>query len=215
MPEYRLVFEKSGSARWLSHLDMMHTLARAFLRADIPLRHSEGFNPHPRISIAHPLSVGVDGLCELLDFETDFADVAAIPERINRYLPEDIRALEAYVPQQSARKIAFAAYRLELEYDNGAPSVDKLIEFFSRDPIPVEKRSKKGTTVINLHASYTTFKVAAKDDNTLVLEVIVDASQAPINPKYFKSALDESELRPDFMRAARTMFLDAECRKFV
>ena len=53
----RLLFEKKGSAVWISHLDLMRLFQRAFKRADLPLKHTQGFNPRPSVSIALPLSV--------------------------------------------------------------------------------------------------------------------------------------------------------------
>ena len=54
----RLLFSKTGRAKYISHLDLMRTFQRAFFRSGIQIRHTEGFNPHPFVSIALPLSVG-------------------------------------------------------------------------------------------------------------------------------------------------------------
>ena len=60
MPEkLRLRFEKTGRAIYISHLDLMRTMQRVFLRADCPLKYSEGFNPHALISILLPLSKAI------------------------------------------------------------------------------------------------------------------------------------------------------------
>ena len=67
----RALFEKTGNAVWMSHLDLMRLLQRAFKRADLHLKHTQGFNPRPSVSIALPLSVGVESVCELLDFDLD------------------------------------------------------------------------------------------------------------------------------------------------
>ena len=67
----RVLFEKTGNAVWISHLDLMRLFQRAFKRAGLPLTHTKGFNPRPSVSIALPLSVGVESACELLDFELD------------------------------------------------------------------------------------------------------------------------------------------------
>lgn len=86
MPEkLRLRFEKTGRAIYISHLDLMRTMQRVFLRADCPLKYSEGFNPHALISILLPLSVGVGSVCELMDFQLrEEVDLAALPERGSR-----------------------------------------------------------------------------------------------------------------------------------
>ena len=54
----RLLFEKTGDAVYLSHLDLMRVFQRAFKRADIMIWHSQGFSPRAYVSIALPLSVG-------------------------------------------------------------------------------------------------------------------------------------------------------------
>ena len=97
MPEkLRLRFEKTGRAIYISHLDLMRTMQRVFLRADCPLKYSEGFNPHALISILLPLSVGVGSVCELMDFQLrEEVDLAALPERLTAVMPEGIRAFYA------------------------------------------------------------------------------------------------------------------------
>ncbi len=69
MRRTRLLFSKTGRARYISHLDLMRTFQRVFLRAGIRLRHTEGFNPHPYMVFALPLPVGCESDCELLDFD--------------------------------------------------------------------------------------------------------------------------------------------------
>ena len=67
----RLLFEKVDNAIWMSHLDLMRVFQRAFQRAGLPLKHTQGFNPRPSVSIALPMSVGVESVCELLDFDLE------------------------------------------------------------------------------------------------------------------------------------------------
>ena len=214
MPKYRLVFQKTGSAKWLSHLDVMHTFARAFLRAGIPLKHSEGFNPHPKISIAHPLPVGVEGYGELLDFEADCPSLERVPELLNAALPVGLRAIRAYPPQAAASEIALALYRLTFEYDNGAPTPERLADFFAQETIPVVKRSKKGETEINLRDAYLSFVARDAGEGRIEAEVVLDAARAPVNPKYFESALAETSLKPNYMAATREKFLDTTEKDF-
>ena len=81
----RLLFEKTGNAVWISHLDLMRLFQRAFKRAGLPLTHSGGFTPRPQVSIALPLSVGVESKCELLDFDLDgqLPPLDEIKDRLN------------------------------------------------------------------------------------------------------------------------------------
>ena len=67
----RLLFEKTGNAIFISHLDLMRLFQRAFQRSGLPLTHTQGFNPRASVSIALPLSLGVESRCELLDFDLE------------------------------------------------------------------------------------------------------------------------------------------------
>ena len=83
----RALFVKTGQAIWISHLDLMRLFQRAFKRAGLSLTHTQGFNPRPSVSIALPLSVGVESSCELLDFIANLEDnsrYAGIPEDIQK-----------------------------------------------------------------------------------------------------------------------------------
>jgi radical SAM-linked protein len=88
MDKLRLRFSKEGRAVYISHLDLMRTMQRAFMRAGYRLKYSEGFNPHPVMSILLPLSVGCASGCELMDFSlTNDEDLAALPVRLNGAMP--------------------------------------------------------------------------------------------------------------------------------
>ena len=88
----RLLFEKQGKAVWISHLDLMRLFQRAFKRSGLLLKHTQGYNPRPSVSIALPLSVGVESQCELLDFELDGQELSCqeIGQRLNDALVSGI-----------------------------------------------------------------------------------------------------------------------------
>ena len=100
MDKLRMRFQKTGRAVYISHLDLMHTLQRAFSRAGYELKYSEGFNPHPSMSIALPLSVGAASVCELMDFtlkhDTALPD---IKEKLNAAMPEGICVSDIYAAE--------------------------------------------------------------------------------------------------------------------
>ena len=97
MDRIRLVYSQTGRAVWMSHLDAMRTLQRATNRAGVPIRYSEGFNPHALISILMPLSVGTESLCQMADIRVrEDVDLSSLPARLTAVMPEGIRALEAY-----------------------------------------------------------------------------------------------------------------------
>jgi radical SAM family uncharacterized protein/radical SAM-linked protein len=64
---YRFVYQKLGSAAFLSHLDLIRALPRAFRRLGLPLYYSKGFHPKPTMMFGPALSLGVSSLCEVVD----------------------------------------------------------------------------------------------------------------------------------------------------
>ena len=92
MSKLRFVFEKTGRARYISHLDLMRTFQRAFNRAGLELKHSEGFNPHPQISVLLPLQLGCESVCERLDADV-LSPREGMTDELNRVLPEGVRMI--------------------------------------------------------------------------------------------------------------------------
>ena len=89
---HRIRFEKTGRAIWMSHLDLMRLMQRAFRRAGVVLHHSQGFTPHAYVSMLLPLSVGMESVCELMEYELD-GELAVTSEALNAVLPEGVRVL--------------------------------------------------------------------------------------------------------------------------
>ena len=67
--KYRVKFSKNGPVRFVGHLDMMRYFQKAIRRAGLPIKYSEGFNPHQIMSFAAPLGVGVTSDGEYMDIE--------------------------------------------------------------------------------------------------------------------------------------------------
>ena len=105
----RLLFEKMGKSIWISHLDLMRLFQRSFKRAGLQLSHTQGYNPRPSVSIALPLSVGVESRCELLDFDLvgEMLPYDEILCRLNQVLVDGIRVLSVY---DSGSKFGILAY---------------------------------------------------------------------------------------------------------
>ena len=85
----RLKFFKYGTMKYIGHLDMLRYFQKAFRRAHVPMKYSEGFNPHPVMSFAAPLGVGITSEGEYLDIETDKdVDLNALVSDINSQMVE-------------------------------------------------------------------------------------------------------------------------------
>ncbi|MBZ5553823.1 MAG: TIGR03960 family B12-binding radical SAM protein [Acidobacteriia bacterium] len=119
---YRASFTKVGRSKFLSHLDLMRLVQRAFRRAGIPLKYSQGFHPQPVVSFGPALSVGIEGTAELVDFEA----MVGLEEKsflsvINSVLPDGVRftrlkPVDLHAPAPSAI-VKVARYQVELATD--------------------------------------------------------------------------------------------------
>jgi len=89
-------FTKLGRLKFISHLDTMRVLQRSLRRTKIPVKHSEGYNPHPKLSIAFPLSLGIESTGEYGEVEL-IGDIstAEFVKKMNNNLPEGMNITEA------------------------------------------------------------------------------------------------------------------------
>src|SRR5262245_1932025 len=113
--KFRARFRKAGDLRLVSHHDLMHVVERMFRRADLRLAVTQGFNPHPKMTFALSLALGVVGIHEVLEFETAEPIAAEeVERRLKRQCPPglvivSVRAIEFRVSAQVRR----ALYRVQ------------------------------------------------------------------------------------------------------
>ena len=212
MDKLRLRFEKTGRAVYISHLDLMATMQRAFSRAGLELKYSEGFNPHPLISILLPLSVGTASVCELMDFRLkEDIDLRTLPARLTAVLPEGIRVTEAYPAEQNSARLKWLDVTGRLEYDHGAPAPEELQAFFSREELVIEKKTKRGQGQSDIRPAIDRIVFSA-DGADRILSARISAQEPTLNPDHLIQALRQlqRELAPDFVEFMRLETYDAE-----
>ena len=217
----RILFEKTGNAIWISHLDLMRLFQRAFKRAGLPLTHTQGFNPRPSVSIALPLSVGMESFCELLDFELDGEKVAnrIVRGKLNDYLVPGIRVLKVYDNGEKIKHLALLDTVVTLEYDRGVPegAVAMLENFFRQEEILVEKKSKtNGIQEQNIVPMIQSLEVEQQDTHTILLKARICCQNPTLNPMQLHGAIVRHlpELAPDFAKCARMELYDHEGKIF-
>ena len=212
----RLLFEKKGRAVWISHLDLMRLFQRAFKRADLPLTHTQGFNPRPSVSIALPLSVGVASECELLDFDLygDPVSNEEICSRLNDALVEGVRVREVYATGRKLRDLALLKCVVALEYDAGVPkdAAECLKAFFGSESILVPKRTKNGMQEQDIIPMIRRMEISQKDDNTIEIEALVCCQNPSLNPMQLVAAIElhRPELKADFAGCRRVEIFDQQ-----
>ena len=213
----RILFEKKGNSVWISHLDLMRLFQRAFKRAGLPLTHTQGFNPRPSVSIALPLSVGVESSCELLDFDFDGDKVAnrIVRGKLNDYLVPGIRVIKVYDNMNKIKNLAYLDTVVTLEYDGGVPNncVECLKELFGREEVFVEKKTKSnGIQDQNIVPMIKSMEITQPDDHTVELKARVCCQNPTLNPMQLHAAIVRHlpELTPDFAKCARFEIYDHE-----
>lgn len=208
----RLLFEKTGDSIYISHLDLMRVFQRAFRRAGLLLRHSQGFTPRAIVSIALPLSVGVESVCELLDFELEQGSATA--EALNAVLPAGIRVREVYEGGRKIKELTHLRAQVTLEYDGEAPEASTVEALFRGETLVLEKQSKKGTAQVDILPMVRDLTVARPDGHTLVLEAVICAQNPSLNPMLLAQAVEVYLSKPDFAFARRLEVLDAQGNVF-
>ena len=215
MDKLRMRFEKTGRAIYISHLDLMHTLQRAFSRAGFRIKYSEGYNPHPVISIALPLSVGTASICELMDFRLITEEKEQIiAEKLNRVLPEGIHILEVYPSERKTAELKWLKLDGRMEYDRLDPeqAASALLKFFTQDTLVISKKSKRGLSDFDLIPAIRDLSFyPEKETKTVKLSMTVSAQEPTFNPDLLCEALRQKQqwLEPDFAAYTRIETSDA------
>ena len=178
-----VVFEKGAPLRHIGHLDLMRTVQRALRRSNLPVKYSNGFNPHIRLSFAAPLSVGVIGLRELMEVpvedglsEADFVSRmnAALPSclqiRFCRCVPDEFPALMSLV--------AGADYRITFaKTADGVKAAEKFDAFMALDSFIAQRRTKSGENPCDIRP-FVTGGVITENENEFVIDLRTIATGA-------------------------------------
>ena len=218
MNKLRMRFSKTGRAIYISHLDLMATMQRAFSRAGSRLKYSEGFNPRPQISIALPLSVATASECELMDFQLlEEVDITLLIERLNRTMPEGIKVLEIYEPTRKIVELKWLAVKGVFEYDERPVDImqSQLAAFFARESIVIEKKTKRGFGETDIRPSIREIAFSAAEKSVSVT-ALISAQNPTLNPELLCAALRAlaPELAPDFAKFTRIETFDGEGKLF-
>jgi radical SAM-linked protein len=114
---------------------------RAMSRAELPVRHSEGFNPRPRMTIALPRSVGVASSDELLVLElTSPLGASRVVEQMSRVMPEGIRIVSGQDLDDKDRRLPYEArYEMGLSPSDGKHVLQRAAAFLSRSTYEVDR----------------------------------------------------------------------------
>ena len=215
----KLIFEfrKTGDLVYISHLDLARLFLRVLRMSGLRPAYSQGFNPHPKMSIVLPLSLGLHSVCELLEFETDMVktgeEVQAALSTVNDRLPEGVY-VTAWHEKPVALNKPLASYVTAATYEFmcGIADAPALLEgFFGRESIIITKTDNKTgkETEKEIRAEMEGYRVIKDIQGRMIAEATLSAAPGKtLNPVAFfdafckASGLDAGTLAPIITRTA-------------
>jgi radical SAM-linked protein len=186
--KYLIKFEKKDRMIYISHLDVQRLFHRVIKMLRVDLQYSQGFNPHPKLSFAQPLSLGHASVSEYLEFETGEEGArqpAALKERFNALLPRGVKVIEVWrlsQPGKSASSLVAAAkYRIDIPFFYAYR--EAVMDFFGHERIMAEMPKKRGEQ-INIRPMIIALKPLMVDENIITLTSTLHCGSASnLNPE--------------------------------
>lgn len=190
MPNFRVTFSKDDVLVYISHLDLNHAFIRALNRADIKLKFSEGFNPHPKIVFALPLSVGMEGENEIVDIGVADEEMTAesFAELLGANMPEHIDIKKVERTEGKLKDISGASYTI---YIYRASVADKLENFFKGE-ISVLKKTKSGEKEVVISSQIQKIAVREAEGDTVIDAVLDARADSYLNPELIMRAMTDA-----------------------
>ncbi|WIV10608.1 TIGR03936 family radical SAM-associated protein [Proteiniborus sp. MB09-C3] len=199
----RAKFTKQEYIKYISHLDLMRVFQRAFRRANIPVKYSEGFNPHPQFSLATALALGVSSDGEYMDVELDtYIEPEEFKQRLNIVLPNGIKILKAVFSDDKdsiVSLIRWATYIIGFstkEKVTPEEITSEIDSFLSREELILTKEKKKGKKVTvkqhNVRERIKELFLLSNENDTIILKTtLMTGSQGNLKPEEVVELLKE------------------------
>ncbi len=184
----RLSFTKTGVLQFISHLDLCRTMRSALARARIPVKYTEGFNPHMKMTFALPLSIGTQSECEFMDLTLHTAtDAKEVCARLQAQLPKEMQITDAWTPVHPYQDIGWASYTIT--FDGTQCQAGDVCVLLSQ-PLIVKKRNKKGEEKeVDLTPSIASYQVTEADGNVVLCALLRADNAGYLNPEHLAKAV--------------------------
>ena len=176
MQRLRIKFGRGEEIKFISHLDIMRLWDRAFHRAHIPLAYSEGFNPHPKMSLAAPLAVGLTSEAELMDvFVARTVTPHWFTSALTQQLPPGITILGVFqaaltLPSLQSQ-VRYADYRVQLDADEAKDTEKAVSALLAMERLPWQHRRDTGQRSYDLRALISDLRVVSITESGCTLEM--------------------------------------------
>ena len=192
----RAKFFKVGNLQYISHLDLVRTMMKIIVRADLPLWYTEGFNPKPKLTFAAPLSIGTESVAEYMDIRlTEKIPPEVVMAKLNANMTREMQVTDVYYPESKLSTLGWLAYTIKIELEELTDElVEKAREIFEEDSLVILKKTKSGEAEVDIKPLIKSVEVK-EAEGSLVVECILSAEPSSfLNPEYIvkvlKSRLD-------------------------
>ena len=219
--DVRLFYSKTGSAKYISHLDTMRAFQRAFRRCrDLDFWYTEGFNPHLYLTFALPLSLGYESGAETVDFRlASHVPYREVVEKLNAVLPAGFKAYKAAKPVMNAKVIRFADYNISFTADGIDPEavLAEWYRCFTRESVTVKKFTKRGAEDVDLKAGekIKLSKLKQFENRFCFKARLVSGVELNINPNLVLQAFKEfCEIEPQDVEIKRVAVYNGKMEEF-
>ena len=218
MRTVRIWFQKIGTARFISHLDLTRCMSRAIHRAKIPLWYTQGFNPRAFLTFALPLSLGVAGERESVDIklEDDGPSNEELVVRLNEALPNDLPVLAVTEPVMKPGKIAYASFVMLIDPEGrDADTLAKEVTgLFRRESLVVPKHTKSGFVDFDIRPYLDRVEVLPIEGKAEIRAVLPAGSEMNINPHLLLEAVQRELGLELYAQIRRTNLYDGQFHEF-
>lgn len=187
----RVRFRKTGALKYTAHLDLVRTMTKALSRAGIPVRYSEGFNPHPRFSFATAMSIGLESVCEFMDIRIDKpVDPEGVVLSLRAALTDECYVEEAYFPETKFTDIFYSSYRIEIDTAGADETLARRVdEALKAKPLVVFKRSKSGDKDTDISGGIKESRAFFENGKVVVQAILAADNAGFLNPEYLVTYL--------------------------
>lgn len=205
MQRLRVRFAKRGRLRFVSHRDFQRALERAIRRVGVPVAHSAGFTPHPRISYAGAAPTGAASEAEYLEIAlTRVSDPEQIRRALDGALPDGLDVLEVVPADGSglAERLQASVWRIELPGVGRAEAERAVTTFLACGIAEVQRMTKNGPRVFDARGPVVTAEVAERVAQVggvpcAILHVVVRHATPAVRPDDVLTALrSQADLAP-------------------
>ena len=196
MHRYAILFSKDGYIKYISHLDLLRLFKRAFKKAGLRLRHSQGFNPHPKMSFAQPLSLGYLSVGEILEFEllSPCPPAEEIRRSLAAQMPPGVDILDCTSIPEAQKSLAAlteaAQYRILFPGTGSMDCSGLAAQFLSQPQITVKKVQKKTgkETEMDIKGMIRSLELTSIDDKIIMTTCLDSGSSSNLSPELLISA---------------------------